>query len=141
MIRFILGSLTGWVAVLATGIEIALPTLLRSRQQGIAEQTSADVRVPNLRARMWPHYWLGYMLAALVIIHTSLVGPAMGRSDVTGIWAATLALCLLFLQIGLGLALKSRTNGGIGAPQLRRWHFWSMIGFVALVATHLVRNG
>ena len=88
---------------------------------------------------MWPHYWLGYLLAAVVLAHTSLVmGPAIGRTDAIGIWAATLALFLLFLQVGLGLILKV---GSRRQRQFRHWHFWSMIGFVGLLVIHIVRNG
>jgi hypothetical protein len=140
MIRFLLVSVTGWVAVLAMGIEAALPYMLRNKAlRASAENLPARLR--SLRARMWPHYWLGYVLVALVMTHTSFVmGPAMGRSDATGIWAATLALCLLFLQVGLGLILKDGTERTTNQRQLRRWHFWTMIGFIALVMTHLLRN-
>lgn len=136
MIRFLLVSVTGWVAVLGVGIETALPYLLRNVTPQVS--TESSLRSPRSTARMWPHYWLGYVLVALVLAHTSFVmGPAMGRSDTTGIWAATLALCLLFVQVGLGLTLKSGAN----RIQSRRWHFWSMIGFIGLVLTHLLRNG
>jgi hypothetical protein len=142
MIRFLLVSATGWVAVLAVGIETALPYMLRETLCHPAARASAEslpVRLPNLRARMWPHYWLGYALVALVLVHTSFVtGSAMGRADATGICAATLALCLMFLQLGLGLILKS---GVSNQPQMRRRHFWGMIGLVGLVLTHLLRNG
>ncbi len=88
---------------------------------------------------MWPHYWLGYALVLLVLTHTWFVmGPVMGRSDATGIWAATLALCLLFLQVVVGLTLK---NGSRNQRQLRQWHFAGMIGFIGLVLIHLWKNG
>jgi FtsH-binding integral membrane protein len=88
---------------------------------------------------MWPHYWLGYVLVILVLTHTTLVmGPVMGRTDATGIWAATLALCLLFFQAVLGLLLKGGTSN---RRQLRRWHFWTMIGLTGLVLIHVFRNG
>jgi hypothetical protein len=142
MTRFLLISLTGWAAVLATGITIALPYMIRNALRNAAAQPSAgglQTRPPSLRIKMWSHYWFGYAVVALVLAHTSFVmGPAMGRSDATGIWAATLALCLLFLQVGLGLILKDGTNS---QRQVRRLHFWSMIGFIALVLTHLARNG
>jgi hypothetical protein len=139
MIRFLLVSVTGWVAVLAIGIEAALPYILRNKTLP-ASAESLPTRLRDLQARMWPHYWLGYALVALVLTHTSFVmGPAMGRSDATGIWAATLALCLLFLQVGLGLVLKGG-RGESNHRQLRRWHFWTMIGFIGLVMTHLLRN-
>ena len=134
MIRFLLTTVTGWTAVLATGIEIALPFLIRNPPL----KASAEQMRPNLRANLWPHYWLGYLLLALVLAHASFVmGPAMGRADAVGIWSATLAFCLLLLQVALGLPLKNQLGGG---SQLRRWHFWNMIAFVGLVSIHLVRN-
>ena len=138
MIRFLLVSVTGWLAVLGVGIEAAMPYLFRN----FAPRPSAGsfpARSSTLHARMWPHYWLGYALVILVMTHTWFVmGPLMGRSDPTGVWAATLALCLLFLQVVLGLALKS---GSRNQRQLRQWHFAGMIGFIALVLIHLWKNG
>jgi hypothetical protein len=146
MIRFLLVSVTGWAAVLATGTEAALPYILRNALRNSAPRASAGglpVRLPSLRVRMWPHYWIGYALVVMVLVHTSFVtGPVMGRSDATGIWAATLALCLLFLQVGLGLILRSETKSGTSTQrQVRRWHFWTMTGFIGLVLTHVSRNG
>ncbi len=138
MIRFLVASITGWGAVFGVGIETALPYMLRGRR---TSPISSDrpMRLPSRQKRMWPHYWIGYVLVGLVLAHASFVmGPAMGRSDVVGIWAATLALCLMFFQVGLGLILKS---GSRRQPQVRRLHFLSMIGFVALVVTHVLRNG
>jgi hypothetical protein len=146
MVRFLLMTATGWAAVLATGITIALPYIIRNTLRHTTAQSSAasssarlpSLPVPGWRIRLWPHYWLGYALLALVLVHTSFVmGPAMGRSDATGIWSATLALCLLFLQIALGLILKEGTGN---QRLMRRWHFWSMIVFIALLLTHLARN-
>jgi hypothetical protein len=145
MLRFFLVSATGWAAVLVVGIVTALPYILRESLRNQAARAAAtaiskteQVRRPNLRTKLWPHYWLGYTLIALVLVHTSFTGPAMGRVDTTGIWAATLAFCLLFLQLGLGLILKS---GAPNQQQVRCWHFWSMIALIVLVLAHLVRNG
>ena len=137
MVRFLLVSVTGWLAVLGVGIEVALPYMIRNAA-AVVTRGSPPLRLLSLRVRLWPHYWLGYALVALVLTHTSFAGPAMGRSDATGIWAATLALGLLLLQVGLGLILKA---GGGKLRQVRRWHFWSMIGLVGLLLTHLLRNG
>jgi hypothetical protein len=137
MIRFLLASITGWGAVFGVGIETGLPYMLRRRPPAIS--SGLPIRSPSWRTRMWPHYWIGYALVGLVLAHTSIVmGPAMGRSDSVGIWAATLALCLMFFQVGLGLILKS---GSRRQQQARRLHFLSMIGFIALVLTHVLRNG
>jgi FtsH-binding integral membrane protein len=141
MLRFLLVGVTGWIAVLAFGVEVALPYLLREgvRKQSATVSSSARLgRVVRLREKMWPHYWLGYGLAALVVVHSSFVmGPVMGRADAVGIWAATLGLCAIFLQIGLGLLLKT---GSDNQRQIRRWHFWSMLGLVGMVMMHLARN-
>lgn len=128
MRRFLLVSATGWIAVLALGVEIALPYLFRS-------QSSSS----SLRQKMWPHYWLAYGLAILVLVHSSFVmGPAMRRGDLVGIWAATFALGLVLLQLGLGLAMQS---GSPSQRQLRQWHFRTMLAIVALLIIHLWRNG
>jgi hypothetical protein len=144
MMRFFLVSVTGWAAVLGTGIEAALPYIFRNTLRNPPPSAGGlPERMPNLRAKMWPHYWLGYALLALVLAHTSFVmGPVMGRTDATGIWAATLALCLLFLQVSVGLILKSGTNiRSSNQRSIRRWHFWTMLGFIGLVLIHLLRNG
>jgi hypothetical protein len=141
MLRFLLVGVTGWIAVVAIGVEVALPYILREtlRKQTATTSAGGAGRIVRLRERMWPHYWLGYGLASLVLAHSSfVVGPAMGRADAVGIWAATLGLCAIFLQIGLGLPLKS---GSDNQRQIRQWHFWSMIGMVGMVVVHLVRNG
>lgn len=140
MLRFLLVSVTGWVAVFAIGLEIALPYLIRNsaqRAKGTRRGDTTPMNKPSLRIRMWPHYWLGYALVALIILHTMVMGPAMSRSDAAGIWAATLALLILFLQVGIGLQLKSGAND---QRKLRRWHFWSMVSLVGLVLSHLWRN-
>jgi hypothetical protein len=141
MIRFLLVSVTGWIAVLALGIEAGLPYILRDRLRNALLNSPPPAktrRTQGLLVRMWPHYWLGYALLAVVLAHTSFVmGPAMGRTDATGIWAATAAFFVLFLQIALGLVLKS---GTANQRQLRRWHYRTMIAVVFFVLTHLWRN-
>ena len=137
MIRFVLASITGWGAVFGVGIETALPYMLRGRSaSAISGNLPTRLRTPQ--TRMWLHYRIGYALVGLVLAHASFVmGPAMGRSDAVGIWAATLALCLMFFQVGLGLTLKSGSRHQL---QVRRLHFLSMIGFIALVLTHVLRS-
>src|ERR1700722_4843789 len=140
MMRFLLVVVTGWAAVLGTGIEVALPYLYRNAIRNTPPFAAGSFQQPasTFRAKMWPHYWLGYALLALVLAHSSFaMGPAMGATDATGIWAATLALCLLFLQVAIGLTLKS---GSGDQRSIRRWHFYCMIGFIGLVLIHLLRN-
>ena len=141
MIRFFLVTVTGWLAVLGTGIGASLPYLLRiPNPRSAPTQNVATLfePLPSFRTRLWPHYWIGYTLLVLVLMHASFVmGPAMARSDPTGIWAATLALFLLFFQLGIGLVLK---EGSEHQRQFKRFHFWIMIVFCALVGTHLLTN-
>ena len=123
--------------MLVAGIEIALPYMLR-RAPTVASG-SVPLRSHSRRARLWPHYWLGYALLGLILLHTSFVmGPAMSRSDAVGIWAATFGLCMILLQVGIGLLLNS---GASNQPMLRRCHFSSMIVFVVLLLIHVLRNG
>lgn len=63
----------------------------------------------------------------------------MARTNSLGLYLATLALMLLFLQIAMGLALQQRS-----LPErrsVRSWHFWTMAGVVVLVGGHIWMNG
>jgi hypothetical protein len=146
MIRYLVTSVTAWAAVLFLVVEIALPYFLRRAPPrmivGVLRvRSSPDFSAPRgipFRERLRPHYWLGYALVALSTVHASSVGPAMSRSDATGIWAATFAWGLLFVQVALGLVLQ---NGVANAWRMRRIHFWSMLLLSALVVVHVLRNG
>jgi len=144
MRRFLLVSLTGWIAVLLIGIEAALPYLIRNRALSSSVQVNTAGReapVTNLHTRMWPHYWIGYSLGALILAHTWFVmGPAMARSDTLGIWSATVAFFLLPAQIGLGLLLKDAALNGRSRLWAQRLHFWIMVVFILLVVLHVTRN-
>lgn len=137
MVRFVLVIVTGWMAVIGVGIEVSLPYLLRNT----TARTSPDgppQRAASLRTRLWPHYWIGYALVALILMHASFVmGPAVRASDTLGLWSATLALCVLFVQVGIGVVLKSAPGN---QRQVRGWHFWSMVIFSILLTAHLLRN-
>ena len=141
MLRILAVSITGWVSVFAIGLETALPYLIRSgvlRSSEIAS-TERAVSVANLRVRLRTHYWIGYSLGLLVLVHACIVmGPAMARSDSLGIWSATGALCLLFAQVVVGLSLRE-VNTHSKARALR-FHFWNMILLVVLVSIHILRN-
>ena len=132
MIRCLVSSVTAWASLLFLAAEIGLPYYLRR-----ARAVEGAVML-SLRERLRPHYWLGYAFAALSTGHGSLGGPAMARSEPAGIWAATFASGLLFVQVGLGLLLQS---GAATARRLRRIHFWSMMLLSGLVGIHVWRNG
>lgn len=138
MIRYLLSSGTAWAALLFLAVEIALPYLLRRpspRPRMLGEAQSATF--PSFRERLRPHYWLGYAIAGLSSVHAFSVGPAMSRSDAAGVWAATIAWGLLFVQVALGLCLQA---GGANPYRIRRIHFWSMLVMSALVLVHVLRN-
>jgi hypothetical protein len=140
MNSFFYTSATGWMATILIGVEVLLPYLLRrtrlSERLGIAQ----DQEKPYLQ-RMWPHYWAGYLLAALALAHAWIPMSAAGsmpRTNRTGLWVATLALGLVFLQVLFGLFLQqAREKRRI----LRVTHFWTMSLISALVLLHLMLNG
>ena len=71
--------------------------------------------------------------AAHVICHGTRDGTKRRNRDM----GSDLALCLLFLQVGPGLILKS---GPSHQRQVRPWHFWSMVAFIGLMLAHLLKN-
>ncbi|TMD99971.1 MAG: hypothetical protein E6I80_26990 [Chloroflexi bacterium] len=90
--------------------------------------------------RMRFHYWLGYSIAGIVLIHfwVPMSAGLAGRTNALGLDLATVALFLIFRQVMLGRQLRW--------PKLskrrvvRRWHFWVMIGIVAFVLGHVALN-
>src|SRR5258706_13388476 len=99
-----LTSAIGWTAAALIVLEISLPYLLRP-------------------ARMWPHYWLGYLLPVLSFAHGWIPMQAhqMKGANGTGLQFASAALLLMLFQVTLGLFLK-----GSKPPErlrIRAWHF------------------
>ena len=90
---------------------------------------------------MWPHYWCGYLLVALSLIHAwaAMGAVSMKRADMTGLWSATAALGLLLFQTALGVLLQDQKLPT--RKLLRRWHYWIMIALAVFVATHAWLNG
>ncbi|MGD0191460.1 MAG: hypothetical protein ABSD74_12030 [Rhizomicrobium sp.] len=113
---------TGWLAVVLLASGVSIPYLSRRS------------------LRLWPHYWLGILIPAGAIWHASIPMSAghVDGYDQAGLWLATLALVVMFWQVGLGLTL--RVTKGPERCGLRRVHFWTMIGLVVLVVLHIVRN-
>ena len=131
MLAYLVGSLAGRVATVLCIVVVALPYVLRRKR------ASSLSPAPYLR-RLWPHFWVGYAIAALTVVHVGMVTGAMARANIAGIWAATVALLLMVLEIVVGLSLRevsAERHAG------RRWHFWIMIAFVASLGVHLVLNG
>jgi len=129
MLAYFVGSMAGRLATVLCAILIALPYGLRRRRAG----SSFYVR------RLWPHFWTGYAVAALTVVHAGLVMGAMGRANGFGIWASTVAFFLMVLEIVVGLSLREEQT--LARKALRRLHFWVMTGFVASLGVHLLLNG
>ena len=122
-------SISGWVILGLLFATILYPFLLRSGFLGPVQ--------PFLQ-RMRLHYWLGYSIAALVLIHAwiPMSERLAGSVNPLGLYLGTGALLLIFAQVALGRQLSW--------PKLslrrvvRRWHFWVMVGLVAFVVGHIV---
>lgn len=135
MITYFVSSAAGWIAVILAAFEIALPYWLRRVSPLQASAIHSSPYLPS----MWPHYWLGYLLVALSLGHAfAVMETPLGRTNAEGIWAATGALVLLFLQLSLGLYLQ--TAVGRNRRLLKRCHFWGMLSFAGLLIWHIALN-
>lgn len=126
MLAYLVGSVAGRVATVLCVVAIALPYWVRR------------VRYGGYLRRLWPHFWVGYAISVLTIVHVGLVMGAMGRANAAGIWAATVALLLLVFEIVVGLSLR---EVGVERRRLRRVHFWIMTAFVTSLGVHVLLNG
>lgn len=143
MNTFFFTSASGWLALILVSVAIAIPYILRRgwlsgalTARPIESRTSSSPFLVRLRA----HYWAGYVVAGLSFAHAwvPMRSGYMKRTDVLGLWFATLALLLLFLQVLVGLTLRAPQIQG--RHSLRRLHFWGMAAIVALVGAHIWRN-
>lgn len=92
----------------------------------------------NPRSMFRWHFLIGYALPALALAHTwpFMARGWAGRVNSTGLYAATLAFLLLFLQLGIGLQLRKMR----GRAQLRRIHFAGMAAIAGLILVHISLN-
>jgi hypothetical protein len=137
MIAFLLGSGLGWMAAILAGFDILLPFLLRSAWFRPPAGSGAPA---GYLARMGPHYWAGYALLALSLVHASaFMGGPMVRANTSGLMAATFAFCLLCVQTLVGLYLQQGV--GRNRNRVKRLHFWVMIALSASLVAHIWLNG
>lgn len=139
MLNYFATAGTGWLAVIAIALGGLLPYLLRRTVISCATGLDLVSGRPYL-ARMWPHYWIGYTVAGVSTMHASLpMMKAPMRFDPEGLWLATVALAMLWLQVWTGLLLREPM-----APRtrvaLRRFHFWTIFLTVTLIALHIRIN-
>jgi thiosulfate reductase cytochrome b subunit len=132
------------------GVQIALPFLLRKiRRAPISPgnphhailQTRAEP--PAGKSMRW-HYALGFVLPAAALAHgwIPMASGHMPRTSMTGLWLATFALGLLFLQLLIGLAVQTlgRNGESAGRLALRRTHFVTMLLITSLALAHMLLN-
>lgn len=130
----------GWLGVIFLGAVAVLPYMLRRSVISTRWVILLPSAQPYLR-RMWPHYWLAYAATGLSFAHAlAVMSPGrILRTSTLGLYLATFALLLLFLQVFMGLTLQQRVLPE--RKSIRRWHFWTMAGGVALVGAHVWLNG
>ena len=90
------------------------------------------------------HYLLGSLLPATALTHgwIPMASGHMPRTSMRGLWLATFALGLLFLQLLLGLAVRHLPGNGhsVSRLALRRIHFATMLAIAALALSHMLLN-
>jgi hypothetical protein len=126
MLTFVGTAFSGWIAAIAFVAAALLAIALREFR---------FAAVPGF-GTMRAHYALGFAVPAIAFIH-AWIPMATGRAGSfgrIGLWIATLALLLLFVQMTLGMSLRSSSSGGGG---LRRIHIGMMVVMAALIATHI----
>ena len=138
--RYFGGAFEGWLGVIFLGAVALLPYMLRRS----VISAGLGIRLPSDRPylqRMWPHYWLAYAATGLSFMHACVVMGCgrMVRANVAGLYLATLGVVLLLLQVFMGLMLQQRVLPE--RKSIRRWHFWTMAGVVALVGVNVWLNG
>jgi hypothetical protein len=89
------------------------------------------------------HYTLGFVLPAAALAHgwIPMSSGHMPRTSMTGLWLATYALGLLFLQLLIGLSVERLSGGNtVAKGVLRRVHFAAMLVIAALAISHIWLN-
>jgi hypothetical protein len=81
-----------------------------------------------------------YAIAGFSTFHASLsMNGRQPRLHAEGLWMATVALGLLWVQVWCGLLLRDPLSPSLRIA-LRRLHFWSMFIILTLIALHIQIN-
>jgi hypothetical protein len=129
----------GWASLVLLAVVVAIPYLRRSTPLSSPGLPATATR-PYLSA-LTPHYWLAPAVLVISFVHAwiPMASGRMPHTSMRGLWLATYALGVIFLQLLIGLAM--RYLGPQVARTMRRVHFLLMLGIVALVLAHLWLNG
>ncbi len=140
MNTFFFTSVSGWFASILICAAIVIPYMMRRNRLNSVLLTRGESISPFL-TRLRAHYWIGYLVTGLSFAHAwaPMRAGYMKRSDIQGLWFATVALLLLFLQVFVGLTLREPQVPN--RRSLRSLHFWGMAAIVILVGAHILRNG
>jgi hypothetical protein len=129
MIDFMITSATGWLMMVLLVTISVYPFVLRAGLLG---------PIQPFLVRMRPHYWMGYSLGISLLIHLwfSMSSGSALVVNAVGLYLATIAMVLAGAQIWLGRTLIWPQLAQ--RRQMRRWHFWVMIGLVFFSLVHVV---
>jgi hypothetical protein len=129
---------SGWLLVALLAMTIVLPYRLRRHRPQARRSPAlpASPVGPARPKRLRLHYWLGYAIAGLALVHgtASMTRGIVGRAHPAGLRLASLALLVAFGQVGIGLWLRGKSGR---RATVRRIHFWVMAALVALVVLHV----
>ena len=67
MLAYFLGSFAGRVATVLSVAVVVLPYALRRNP------AACPLRPARYLRRLWPHFWVGYAIAALTLVHLGMV--------------------------------------------------------------------
>jgi len=128
----------GWISAALLAAVIAIPYLSGVLVRGGRRADGSSSVAPLLP--LWPHYWLALLLGGVSLWHgwPALRAGHILPSLTNGLWLATVALVLLFIQLGVGAALRYLGTGPKGL--IRRVHFVLMMALVLLVLAHIWLN-
>jgi thiosulfate reductase cytochrome b subunit len=126
--RLLAIAASGWLLVVLLAITIRLP---------YRRWPTAPPWLP-LPSGMRLHYWLGYAIAALALVHamSSMTRGIVGHAHAGGLRLASLALLAAICEVAIGLWLR-RPGGTRRWQAIRRLHFAVMTLLVTLVAVHI----
>ncbi|HEY0753958.1 MAG TPA: hypothetical protein VGD98_08370 [Ktedonobacteraceae bacterium] len=128
MFDYAITSVSGWLMLVVLSAIIVYPFALRAGLLGAVQPF-----LPRMRL----HAWLGYSLAIIMLIHIwfSMSGETALVVNALGLYLASVAMLLVGAQLWLGRRLRWPTLAR--RKQMRRWHFWLMVGIVVFILAHV----